>query len=232
MRKFTNHDRKDLIKILAKKSLLSLACLSAVCLLSLNAHPAKAATTNYQAALKANKKNVENKMPDAQNRKQKDSLKAEILNLATKMTDDTKKKAVPKAKPIKKAAPKRAIVQTQQTPQAPQTQTVTSTSPKNIVRYPKDASTYGLNMNQRSGSVDIGALAHYLAAVKGTFSADEWARIITRESGGSLTATNPSSGAYGVLQLLGHGEHAGMTLGEQLAMAMPLPASAWAETAY
>lgn len=206
--------------------------MSAVCLLSLNAHPVKAATTNYQAALKANKKNVENKMQDAQNRQQKDSLKAEILNLATKIKDDAKikdeakKKAALKVKPIKKAAPKRAIVQTQQM------QTVTSTSPKNIVRYPKDASTYGLNMNQSSGSVDIGALAHYLAAVKGTFSADEWARIITRESGGSLTATNPSSGAYGVLQLLGHGEHAGMTLGEQLAMAMPLPASAWAETAY
>lgn len=232
MSKFTNHDRKDLIKILAKKSLLSLACLSAVCLLSLNAHPVKAATTNYQAALKANKKNVENKMPDAQNRKQKDSLKAEILNLATKMMDEAKKKTAPKAKPIKKAAPKRAIVQKQQVQQTPQKKTVTSVSPKNIVRYPKDASTYGLNMNQNSGSVDIGALAHYLAAVKGTFSADEWARIITRESGGSLTATNPSSGAYGVLQLLGHGEHAGMTLGEQLAMAMPLPASAWAETAY
>ena len=203
-----------------------------VCLLSLNAHPAKAATTNYQAALKANKKNVENKMQDAQNRKQKDSLKAESLNLATKIKDDAKKKAALKAKPIKKAAPKKAIASKRAIVQTPQTQTVTSVSPKNIVRYPKDASTYGLNMNQNSGSVDIGALAHYLAAVKGTFSADEWARIITRESGGSLTATNPSSGAYGVLQLLGHGEHAGMTLGEQLAMAMPLPASAWAETAY
>lgn len=171
-------------------------------------------------------------MQDAQNRQQKDSLKAEILNLATKIKDDAKNKAASKVKTIKQAAPKRAIVQTQKTQQTPQTQTVTSVSPKTIVRYPKDASTYGLNMNQRSGSVDIGALAHYLAAVKGTFSADEWARIITRESGGSLTATNPSSGAYGVLQLLGHGEHAGMTLGEQLAMAMPLPASAWAETAY
>ena len=203
--------------------------MSTVCLFSLNSHPAKAATTNYQAALKANKKNVENKMQDAQNRKQKDSLKAEILNLATKIKDDAKNKAASKAKTIKKFAPKQAIVKTQQTPQ---TQKVTSVSPKTIVRYPKDASAYGLNMNQNSGSVDIGALAHYLAAVKGTFSADEWARIITRESGGSLTATNPSSGAYGVLQLLGHGEHAGMTLGEQLAMAMPLPASAWAETAY
>ena len=206
--------------------------MSTVCLLSLNAHPAKAATINYQAALKANKKNVENKIQDAQNRQQKDSLKAESLNLATKIKDEAKKKAAEKAKPIKQAAPKKAIVKTQKTQQTPQTQTVTSTSPKTIVRYPKDASTYGLNMNQNSGSVDIGALAHYLAAVKGTFSADEWARIITRESGGSLTATNPSSGAYGVLQLLGHGEHAGMTLGEQLAMAMPLPASAWAETAY
>ena len=90
----------------------------------------------------------------------------------------------------------------------------------------------GLNMNQTSGTVDVNALGAYLASHKGIYSAEKWARIIRRESNGRVDAQNPSSGAYGVLQLLGHGEYRGMTLGAQLQMAMPLPASAWAETNY
>ena len=90
----------------------------------------------------------------------------------------------------------------------------------------------GLNMNQTSGTVDVNALGAYLASHKGIYSAEKWARIIYRESNGRVDAQNPSSGAYGVLQLLGHGEYRGMTLGAQLQMAMPLPASAWAETNY
>lgn len=89
----------------------------------------------------------------------------------------------------------------------------------------------GLNMNQTSGTVDINALGAYLANHKGIYSAEKWARIIYRESNGHVDAQN-SSGAYGVLQLLGHGEYRGMTLGAQLQMIMPLPASAWAETNY
>lgn len=87
-------------------------------------------------------------------------------------------------------------------------------------------------MNQTSGTVDVNALGAYLASHKGIYSAEKWASIIYRESNGRVDAQNPSSGAYGVLQLLGHGEYRGMTLGAQLQMAMPLPASAWAETNY
>ena len=112
---------------------------------------------------------------------------------------------------------------------------VQSTPPKQtqVVQKPaQDGTAAGLDLNQTSGTVNVSALANYLAERKGTFSAGQWANIIMRESRGSVTATNASSGAYGVLQLLGHGEHPGMTLGEQINMAMPLPASAWAETAY
>lgn len=87
----------------------------------------------------------------------------------------------------------------------------------------------GIDLNQTSGSVDINALANYMATNGSSagYSASEWAYIFERESNGSLTATNASSGAYGVFQLLGHGEYAGMTLGEQIAMASKLPAGSW-----
>lgn len=91
------------------------------------------------------------------------------------------------------------------------------------------APTGGIDLNQTSGSVDINALASYLASagMSAGYSAGEWAYIIQRESNGSVTATNASSGAYGVLQLLGHGEYQGMTLGEQIDMARGLPQGSW-----
>nr|DAD56686.1 MAG TPA: LysM [Caudoviricetes sp.] len=94
---------------------------------------------------------------------------------------------------------------------------------------PAPAQTGGIDLNQTSGSVDINALANYLAraGMSAGYSASEWAYIISRESNGSVTATNASSGAYGALQLLGHGEYAGMTLGEQINMARGLPAGSW-----
>ena len=87
----------------------------------------------------------------------------------------------------------------------------------------------GIDLNQTSGSVDVNALANYLAGagMSAGYSASEWAYIIQRESNGSVTATNASSGAYGALQLLGHGEYQGMTLGEQINMARGLPAGSW-----
>ena len=87
----------------------------------------------------------------------------------------------------------------------------------------------GIDLNQTSGSVDINALANYLAGagMSAGYSASEWAYIIQRESNGSVTATNASSGAYGALQLLGHGEYQGMTLGEQIDMARGLPSGSW-----
>lgn len=93
-----------------------------------------------------------------------------------------------------------------------------------------EQSVSGIDLSQTTGSIDVNALANYMvsntANVSG-YSASQWATILTLESGGSLTATNPSSGAYGAFQLLGHGEYQGMTLGEQISMASQLPAGSW-----
>ncbi|MGL5719025.1 MAG: hypothetical protein ACRCX2_38850 [Paraclostridium sp.] len=98
-----------------------------------------------------------------------------------------------------------------------------------VVEQAPVQSAGGIDLNQTSGSVDINALANYMATNGSSagYSASEWAYIFQHESNGSLTATNASSGAYGVFQLLGHGEYAGMTLGEQIAMASKLPAGSW-----
>ena len=88
----------------------------------------------------------------------------------------------------------------------------------------------GLNLSQTSGAVDINALANYMVsntANAAGYSASEWAYIISRESGGNVSAMNASSGAYGALQLLGHGEYQGMPLSEQAQMAGKLPAGSW-----
>lgn len=94
---------------------------------------------------------------------------------------------------------------------------------------PAPAPAGGIDLNQTSGSVDINALANYLAGagMSAGYSASEWAYIIQRESNGEVTATNASSGAYGALQLLGHGEYQGMTLGAQIDMARGLPRGSW-----
>ena len=92
------------------------------------------------------------------------------------------------------------------------------------------ASASGLNLSQTSGAVDINALANYMVsntANAAGYSASEWAYIISRESGGNVSAMNASSGAYGALQLLGHGEYQGMPLSEQAQMAAKLPAGSW-----
>ncbi len=113
--------------------------------------------------------------------------------------------------------------------QAAQNNTVTSISSTGPI---KQLTHNGLDMNQTTGTVNIQALGDWLEQNKGTFTSAQWQNIIRRESMGRVDIQNSSSGAYGVLQLLGHGEYRGMTLGEQLQMAMPLPASAWAQTAY
>ncbi|ABG21617.1 transglycosylase (endogenous virus) [Lactococcus phage KSY1] len=122
-------------------------------------------------------------------------------------------------------------VQEQSAP-AEETQPAAETTAQPEVTQPAPATTAGLDLNTTSGSVDITALANYMASAHPVMSAGQWANVISRESGGSLTATNASSEAYGVFQLLGHGEYPGMTLGQQIAMASTLPASAWAETLY
>lgn len=49
--------------------------------------------------------------------------------------------------------------------------------------------------------------------------ASTWEHIIARESNGNPNAVNSSSGATGLFQLLGHGEHAGMSVNDQVNMA-------------
>lgn len=167
------------------------------------------------------------------------ALKAKKINLNSKnLKDDPKPQKQENKQPDVKQEPKQEAKPEQPQPAQNTVQTnppVQATPPKQtqVVQKPaQDGTAAGLDLNQTSGTVNVSALANYLAERKGTFSAGQWANIIMRESRGSVTATNASSGAYGVLQLLGHGEHPGMTLGEQIDMAMPLPASAWAETSY
>lgn len=63
-------------------------------------------------------------------------------------------------------------------------------------------------------------------------SAETWSYIIMRESGGNPQISNSSSGAFGLFQLLGHGEYVGMSVDEQIAMATQVyqsqGESAWA----
>lgn len=92
------------------------------------------------------------------------------------------------------------------------------------------SSLNGLNMSQTSGQVNIEQLAQYMVSSTANasgYSASEWAYIISQESNGNANAVNASSGAYGVFQLLGHGEYAGMPLSEQIDMASKLPAGSW-----
>ena len=66
---------------------------------------------------------------------------------------------------------------------------------------------------------DVASVAAAMAARTGV-PASQWEGVIMRESGGNPNAVNPSSGAYGYLQLLGHGEYPGMSVQEQIDMAV------------
>ena len=114
--------------------------------------------------------------------------------------------------------------------QATAAQTETPNYSQQATTQPAQATASGLNLSQTSGAVDINALANYMVsntANAAGYSASEWAYIISRESGGNASAVNASSGAYGALQLLGHGEYSGMSLAEQAQMAGNLPAGSW-----
>lgn len=138
--------------------------------------------------------------------------------------DKTKTTAV--FKEVKEEAEIKPLTQVEETPvvSTPEPTPVQEAPPA-----PTPAPVGGIDLNQTSGSVDINALANYLAGagMSAGYSASEWAYIIQHESNGSVTATNASSGAYGALQLLGHGEYQGMTLGAQIDMARGLPRGSW-----
>lgn len=140
--------------------------------------------------------------------------------------DKTKTTAV--FKEVKEEAEIKPLTRVEETP-VDSTPESTPVQEAPLAPTPAPAPTGVIDLSQTSGSVDVNALANYLAGagMSAGYSASEWAYIIQHESNGSVTATNASSGAYGALQLLGHGEYQGMTLGEQIDMARGLPRGSW-----
>lgn len=112
------------------------------------------------------------------------------------------------------------------TSNAPKTQVATTKATTSNTPVAKSSTGY-------TGGSSVNAVANEMASRTGV-SASEWAMIIQRESGGNANISNASSGAYGLFQLLGHGEHAGMSVSEQMDMATSVynaqGLSAWAQT--
>lgn len=186
-------------------------------------------TTGAQEVISRNKAQLQARIFAYQVRIDKLNFEAKKKHDAEVAAQKAKDEAAARAKAKADAeikARQEANAKAQQAQQAAQTQTQSPAPARKAA--PSVASAGGLDMNQTHGRVNIQALANWLATNKGTFSADYWAYVINRESNGLVDAQNGSSGAYGVLQLYGHGEYPGMTLGQQLQMAMNLPASAWA----
>lgn len=87
------------------------------------------------------------------------------------------------------------------------------------VAAPKASTTTKVETTQTSTTTtntsSIDSVAQQMAERTGV-SASQWKGVIQRESGGNANAVNASSGAYGLFQLLGHGEHAGMSVQAQM----------------
>ena len=98
-----------------------------------------------------------------------------------------------------------------------------SNTPVAAVEAPKASSNTSVQTAQTStaskasttDTSSIDAIANQMAECTGV-SAAQWKGVIQRESGGNAHAVNSSSGAYGLFQLLGHGEHAGMSVEDQM----------------
>ena len=113
-----------------------------------------------------------------------------------------------------------------------------SNTPVAAVEAPKASSNTSVKTAQTSttskttttNTSSIDAIANQMAERTGV-SASQWKGVIQRESGGNGSAVNASSGAYGYFQLLGHGEHAGMSVQDQIDTAVEVyqsqGSSAW-----
>lgn len=168
--------------------------------------------------------NVDNKIKAAEDaaRKAEEARQAEEARKAEEARQAEEARVAEENKKAEEAKAAEAAAQAAQATAQTATQTVQA--------QPTSTSAAGLNLSQTSGTVDIQALANYMVtntANAAGYSASEWAYIITHESNGQANIANASSGAYGCFQLLGHGEYAGMTLAEQIAMASKLPAGSW-----
>lgn len=78
--------------------------------------------------------------------------------------------------------------------------------------------TQSSNNTGNTDSNVVNYAAQQMANATGV-SASQWAAVIMRESSGNPDAVNTSSGAYGLFQLLGHGEYSGMSVDAQVSMA-------------
>ena len=83
----------------------------------------------------------------------------------------------------------------------------------------------GAQAGTSSGPADVQSMVNSMASSRGWSSAD-WMKVIMRESGGSMTAKNASSGAYGIAQGIDgpqwyaeHGGNANTLQGQLTAMA-------------
>lgn len=101
------------------------------------------------------------------------------------------------------------------------TQTTTQTTTPAQSTQTTNTGSYTPSRSYGNVGGSVASVANAMAAQTGT-SAATWQRIIMRESGGNGQISNASSGAYGYFQLLGHGEHAGMSASQQVAMAAKL----------
>src|SRR5699024_1270358 len=79
----------------------------------------------------------------------------------------------------------------------------------------RTAQTSAKSTSMTTNTSSIDSVANQMAARTGV-SAAQWKGVIQRESGGNANAVNASSGAYGLFQLLGHGEHSGMSVQDQI----------------
>ncbi|MDU0462508.1 lytic transglycosylase IsaA [Staphylococcus ureilyticus] len=79
----------------------------------------------------------------------------------------------------------------------------------------RTAQTSAKSTSVTTNTSSIDAIANQMASRTGV-SAAQWKGVIQRESGGNANAVNASSGAYGLFQLLGHGEHSGMSVQDQI----------------
>lgn len=90
-----------------------------------------------------------------------------------------------------------------------------ASSNTNVQTAQTSTSTKSTTTTTTTSTSSIDAIANQMAERTGV-SASQWKGVIQRESGGNANAVNASSGAYGLFQLLGHGEHAGMSVQDQM----------------
>lgn len=212
-------------------ALVLLACASLVSISRTEIVHAQTASDHQTAVSQQDKKLPLVKLSNSKNPAFSKSLLTltQLTYGAEKNDDQIKRLVMPKPAPAAPAA--KASVNTDQSSNTVTNKTTTSTVATTTAQTSSAYSSAGLNMNQTTGFVNITALANYMASLHTVsgFSAAEWAKVITGESGGQVDVWNQSgTPCYGVFQEWGVAQ--GTTLGQQIQIAADKPASAWAAT--